>query len=82
MIESFEKFMKSQCEDCAFEFMDDAEYCTECGLRFKDAYTAGMERSAEIVEAKERDRYERVGDPRVPHFESYYAAAIRKEAGE
>ena len=50
MSESFEKFMKSQCEDCAFEFMNDAEYCTECGLRFKDAYTAGMERSAEIVE--------------------------------
>ena len=49
---------------------------------YLDGYTAGLERAAEIVEAKERDRYERVGDPRVPHFESYYAAAIRKEIGE
>ena len=71
MSESFEKFMKSQCEDCAFEFMNDAEYCTECGLRFKDAYTAGLERAAEIAEVY-----------RAWYTGMQIAAAIRKEMGE
>ena len=49
---------------------------------YLDGYTAGLERAAEIVEAKERNRYDNVGDPRVSRFDSYYAAAIRKEIGE
>jgi len=37
----FEKFMKGQCDGCAYECVDAPEHCTECGGRFKEAYEAG-----------------------------------------
>ena len=45
----------------------------------KIAYNKGMERAAEIVEKKERVRFDNVGNPMIKEFTPWYAEAIRKE---
>ena len=49
--EKFEKWMLSQCKECAYELVSDfehvAEHCSECKLRFKAAFNAG---AAEIAD--------------------------------
>ena len=56
--EKFEKWMLSQCKECAYELVSDfehvAEHCSECKLRFKAAFNAGAaamrEKAAEVAE--------------------------------
>ena len=45
----------------------------------RQAFKAGMERAAEIVEKKERVRFDNVGNPMIKEFTPWYAEAIRKE---
>jgi phage shock protein A len=43
---------------------------------------AAFEEAATLVEQMERDRWERIGDPRTPVFTAHFAAAIRAKAGK
>jgi len=43
------------------------------------AFNKGMERAADMVEQKERERFDHVGNPMVKEFTPWWAMAIRKE---
>jgi hypothetical protein len=42
----FEKFMKTQCDGCAYELIDNPEHCTACGGGLRECWIAALEAAA------------------------------------